>query len=136
VQVQKAKEGCAVLAMAHAGLTEGVRGLLATAFKSVVMVADESALGSCVEKLHPGLVVLDIGLTPGGGLGLIARLRAGHPALRLIVLGGDDEPGLRRAALAAGAERFLLKRALGSELMPAVDELLAQDGPGNHGPKN
>jgi DNA-binding NarL/FixJ family response regulator len=128
VQVPRHKESCAVLAIAHGGLVEGVRGLLATAFESVVMVADENALGSCVDNLHPGLVVLDMGLTPGGGIGLISRLRAGHPGLRLIVLGGDDEPALRRAALAAGAGRFLLKRALGSELMPAVDELLAWDG--------
>lgn len=114
-----------MLAVPHGGLSEGIRGLLATTFPEVVMVADERALASCVERLRPSLVVLDMAMAPGKGLAIVARLRAARPGLRLIALGGDDDPGLHRAVLAAGAERFLLKRSLGTELMPAVDELLA-----------
>ena len=120
--------GCAVVAVAHGGLSEGIRGLLSTAFSSVVMVADESALNACVDSLHPEVVVLDLGLVPGEGLGAVARLRAAHPEVGLVVLGGDADPGFERAALAAGATRFLLKRALGTELMSAVDELVADPG--------
>lgn len=125
MEEQRVKAGCALLAIAHGGLSDGIHCLLATTFESVVMVADERTLCTCIENLHPGLVVLDIALIPGAGLGLIARLRANHPDLRLIVLGGDDDPAFRRTALAAGAERFLLKRSLGTELLPTVDELLA-----------
>jgi two-component system invasion response regulator UvrY len=109
-------------------LSEGIRGLLATAFASVVMVADEGTLFSCVTSLRPDLVVLDLAIAPGGGCALLARLRARHPALRLIALSDSDEPVLRRAAAAAGAERYLLKRSLGTDLMPAVDELLNEPG--------
>jgi DNA-binding NarL/FixJ family response regulator len=128
VQVNGRKDACAVVAVAHGGLSEGIRGLLTTAFASVVMVADEVALLSCVEKLHPRIVVLDLGLVQGGGLGSVTRLRRSHPGVGVIVLGGDADPGIERAALAAGATRFLLKRSLGSELMPAVDEILASRG--------
>ena len=117
--------GCAVLAVAHGGLSEGIRGLLSTAFSSVVMVADEGALSECVQSLHPAIVVLDLGLVPGGGLGAVARLRAAHPEVVLFVLGGDADPGVARAVMAAGATRFLLKRSLGTELMQAVDEIVA-----------
>ena len=117
--------GCAVLAVPHGGLSEGIRDLLATAFSAVVMVADVPALTSCVEKLRPSLIVLDLAMVPGSGLAIVARLRADRPALPLIALGGDDDPALRRAVLAAGAAKFLLQRSLGTELMPAVDELLA-----------
>lgn len=117
--------GCAVLAVAHGGLSEGIRGLLSTAFSSVVMVADEEALSECVQSLHPAIVVLDLGLVPGGGLGAVVRLRAAHPEVALFVLGGEADPGVARAVMAAGATRFLLKRSLGTELMPAVDELVA-----------
>jgi DNA-binding NarL/FixJ family response regulator len=117
-----------VVAVAHGGLSEGIRGLLSTAFASVVMVADEAALVSCVESLHPLIVVLDLGLVHGGGLGEVARLRASHPEVGLIVLGGDADPGIERAVMTAGATRFLLKRSLGSELMSTVDEVVASQG--------
>lgn len=117
--------GCAVVAVAHGGLSEGIRGLLSTAFSSVVMVADEEALAECVKSLHPAVVVLDLGLVPGGALGAVTRLRAAHPEVVLFVLGGDADPGVARTVMAAGATRFLLKRSLGTELMQAVDELTA-----------
>lgn len=120
--------GCAVLAVAHGGLSEGIRGLLSTAFSSVVMVADEEALSECVQSLHPAIVVLDLGLVPGGGLGAVARLRAAHPEVVLFVLGGDADPGVARAVMAAGATRFLLKRSLGTELMQAVDDQRSKPG--------
>lgn len=115
-----------MLAVPHGGLSEGIRGLLGTAFPSVVMVADEHALASCVESLQPALVVFDLAIAPSGGLALLARLRTAHPGLCWIALGDNDDPALCRAALAAGAKRFLLKRSLGSELMSAVDELFPE----------
>ena len=114
-----------MVAVVHGGLSEGIRGLLSTSFSSVVMVADESALNACVESLHPEVVVLDLGLIPGECLGVVARLRAAHPEVGLVVLGGDADPGIERAVMAAGATRFLLKRFLGTELMSAVEELVA-----------
>lgn len=122
----RTESDCAVLAAPPGGLTEGIRGLLATAFRTVVMVADEIALNSCVVSLHPAMVVLDLAMAPGSGLAILTSLRNQRPGLQLIALAGDDDPGLRRAVLAAGAERFLLKRSLGTELLPAVDELLAE----------
>lgn len=117
-----------MVAVAHGGLSEGIRGLLTTAFRSVVMVADETALASCVESLRPAVVVLDLGLVHGAGLREVARLRATDPQVGLIVLGGDADPGVERAVLAAGATRFLLKRSIGTELMSTVDEVVASQG--------
>ena len=112
------------MAVAHSGLSEGIRGLLSTAFSSVVIVADENALAACARSLHPALVVVDLGLVPGDGLGVVARSRAALPEVVLFVLGGDADPGIERAVMAAGATRFLLKRSLGTELMLAVDEVV------------
>ena len=117
---------CAVLAIAHGGLSEGIRNLLGSAFNSVVTVADEGALIACVESLHPEVVVFDLALAPGTRTGIFTRLRALRPGLRLIALGADDDPGRARAAKIDGADRYLLKRTLGTELPQAVDELLAE----------
>ena len=43
---------CVLLADRHHGLSEGVRGLLATAFGSVVMVADEASLIEGASRLR------------------------------------------------------------------------------------
>jgi DNA-binding NarL/FixJ family response regulator len=44
---------CVLLADRHHGLTEGVRGLLETAFGTVVMVADEASLLDGAARLRP-----------------------------------------------------------------------------------
>ena len=54
--------GCVVLADRHHGLTEGIRGLLGTRFRTVVMVADESSLQETAARLRPMVVVADLSL--------------------------------------------------------------------------
>jgi len=60
---------CVLLADRHHGLTEGVRGLLATAFGSVVMVADEGSLIEGAGRLQPEVAVVDLSLARDAGLG-------------------------------------------------------------------
>jgi DNA-binding NarL/FixJ family response regulator len=115
---------CVLLAIRHGDLTEGIRNLLATVFDSVVMVADEGSLYECAESLRPDLAVVDLAVGEGGGTCLIERLRARYPATKVLVVGADD-PAVARAALNAGADGYLRLSALGSELLPAVERLLA-----------
>ena len=58
---------CVLLADRHHGLTEGVRGLLETAFATVVMVADEASLIDAASRLTPEIAVVDLSL--GGSAG-------------------------------------------------------------------
>ena len=44
---------CVLLADRHHGLTEGVRGLLETAFGSVIMVADAASLIDGADRIQP-----------------------------------------------------------------------------------
>jgi len=67
---------CVLLADRHHGLTEGVRGLLATMFDAVAMVADETSLFESTERLKPTVAVVDVLFVPGGNLQWVARLRA------------------------------------------------------------
>jgi len=114
-----------LLADRHHGLTEGVRGLLETAFDAVVMVADEASLFESASRLHPMLAVVDVSLAPGDGLHWLKRLQSACPGMKLILLSVHDEPSVCRAAMAEGADGFVLKRAIGTQLLDAVDEVLA-----------
>jgi len=118
---------------------EGIRGLLATTFEAVVMVADEASLLESASRLPAALVVVDFSLTPGDGIGMIRRLRTHFPKMKMIVISVLDEPSVSNLALQAGTNGFVLKRAIATDLLPAVDAVLAEQcyvSPGvlqNHG---
>jgi len=114
---------CVLVADRHHGLTEGVRGLLETAFDTVVMVADEASMLAGAERLRPDMAVVDLSLARDSGLGWLRAVRACCPDLKVIVLSVHDERSVRQAAMDAGADGFVLKRAIATELLTAVDAL-------------
>lgn len=116
---------CVLLADRHHGLTEGIRGLLETAFGTVVMVADEASLIEGGARLQPEVAIVDLSLAQGRGLGWLGALRQRCPDVKVIVLSVHDEESVRRAALEAGADEFVLKRAISTDLLPAVERAFA-----------
>lgn len=95
---------CVLLADRHHALSEGVRGLLTTAFRSVVMVADEASLFDSAARLQPAVVVVDLSLPHNENFRWVGRLRACHPAMKLILLSVYDESSVCRSAFAAGVD--------------------------------
>ncbi len=75
--------------------------------------------------LGPDAVVVDLHMPLLDGVATLARLRRDHPHLCLIVLTGDSDPALHRAAMEAGADGVLEKHEMAQAL---VDRLV--DGPG------
>jgi len=133
---------CVLLADRHHGLSEGLRGLLETTFDTVVMVADVESLLATAARLGPQAVVVDLSIARQSDLRWLRSLRQSRPDLTLIVLSVHDEASVRQAAMEAGADGFVLKRAVATELLPAMDaalerkrELLAGAGrrPGGQG---
>jgi DNA-binding NarL/FixJ family response regulator len=114
---------CVLLADRHHGLTEGVRGLLETAFGSVVMVADEASLVDAASRLLPDVAVVDLSLARERGLGWLRTVRERCPDLKIIVLSVHDEESVRKAAAEAGADAFVLKRAIATDLLAAVESV-------------
>lgn len=112
---------CVLLADRHHGLTEGMRGMLETAFGTVVMVADEASLLEGAGRLRPDVAVVDLSLARGSGLGWLRELRQRCPDLKVIVVSVHDEQAVRRAAMEAGADAFVLKRAIATDLLTAVE---------------
>jgi DNA-binding NarL/FixJ family response regulator len=113
--------GCVLLADRHHGLTEGVRGLLETAFGTVFMVADELSLSEGASRLRPEVAVVDLSLVKDRNLGWLQALRERSPGIKVIVLSIHDEQSVRKAVMEAGADAFVLKRDIATELLSAVD---------------
>jgi DNA-binding NarL/FixJ family response regulator len=116
---------CVLLAHPHHGLSEGVRGLLSTAFESVVMVADEVSLFESAGRLHSDLAVVDLALSRGNGLDLVRRLRARFPEMKLIIVSAHDQPSVGRSVMEAGANGFVVRRAIATDLLAATDAVRA-----------
>jgi DNA-binding NarL/FixJ family response regulator len=120
-------QSCVLLADRHHALSEGLRTLLETAFGTVIMVADTASLLEGATRVQPDVAIVDLSLARDGGLDWLRAVRQRCPGLRVIVLSVHDEESVRRAALAAGADAFVLKRSIASDLLPEIDRL--REGP-------
>jgi DNA-binding NarL/FixJ family response regulator len=118
---------CVLLADSHQALAEGMRGLLETAFATVVMVADETSLIDGAIRLRPDVVVVDLSLAQRGSLNWLRALKESCPELKVIVLSVHDEQSVRKAAMKAGADAFVLKRAVATDLLAAVALVRGED---------
>ena len=116
---------CVLLADPHHGLSEGVRNLLATMFKTVVMVADEVSLFESAGRLQSDLAIVDLALSRGNALDFVRRLRERFPGMKLIVVSVHDQPSVSRSVVDAGADGFVGKRAIATDLLAAADAVLS-----------
>jgi DNA-binding NarL/FixJ family response regulator len=119
------KNSCVLLGDRHQGLRDGIRGLLETEFETVFMVANKESLLEGAGRLNPAIVVIDLSLCDGDMHNLLACVAERTPEAKLLLISVHDEPTVVDAALLAGADGVVLKRSLGTDLMPAVDALLA-----------
>lgn len=119
---------CVLLADRHHALTEGVRGMLESKFETIVMVADETTLLEAALRLQPDLAIVDLSLSRQSNLEWLRALRRQCPALKLVVVSVHDEKIVRRSAMEAGADRFVLKREIATALLPTIEHVLAQPG--------
>ena len=114
-----------LLAGPHHGMSEAIRDLLGTAFKVVVMVADEDSLFESADRLRCGLIVVDLSLTKGSALDFLRRMRSRYPAMAIIAISVHDQLSVSRSVLAAGASGFVLRRTAASDLLDAAKAVLS-----------
>jgi DNA-binding NarL/FixJ family response regulator len=76
-------------------------------------------------ELRPDVVVLDLSMPVRGGLPALEELRAECPATRTVVLTMHDDEAYVRLARLAGADGFVLKKALATELIRALRAVAA-----------
>ncbi len=69
---------------------------------------------------RPTVIVLDPGAFRLDGLGIIPRLRTVLPDVRIVVLALLDSATYREAALAVGADCFVSKSDMVTDLLPAI----------------
>jgi DNA-binding NarL/FixJ family response regulator len=111
----------------HVLVRAGLRTLLETSSR-YRLAGEATDVAEClrlVEALHPPLLLLDIQLPDMSGIDAVERLRAVSPALRIVFLSSQDSRESVTRALQTGADGFLSKDFVLSELELALDAVCA-----------
>ena len=115
-----------VLADDHPIYREGVARILREAGIDVVAEAqDGAAAAEMTRHLSPDLVLLDISMPKGGGLGALAQIMQLDAPPRVAMLTASEDEAQVMQALKAGAAGYILKGVGASELVDLVRDLAA-----------
>ena len=113
-----------LLADDHQMLADALKSVIEPRCEVVGIVNDGRALLEAAAKLHPDIVVLDIGMPQLNGLDAGRLLKHSLPNVKLIFMTMLIDPYLVGESFRAGASAFLLKEAAASELTQAIDQVL------------
>lgn len=92
-------------------------------FEVVGEAADAEGGVAVAAAERPDVVIVDLRLPTADGMAVLRRLRRLLPATRVVVYTGWTDPVFRRAALAAGADGYVLKSSSLAELVRAIAEV-------------
>ena len=96
--------------------------------EGLTVVAEAGTVADAIRRaaaVKPDLAILDLKLPDGTGIDLLRALRHDQPDIRCIVLTSFDDEEALAAALAAGANAFVLKTVRGAEIVEVVRQVVA-----------
>jgi two-component system response regulator NreC len=76
-------------------------------------------------RLRPDVVLADISMPPPDGIEVARILRSQLPGAKTLIVTMHEDSHMVRRALNAGAAGYLIKRAMGDELLAAVRTVAA-----------
>lgn len=109
----------------HALVRSRVTAILSQACDIVGVAEDGPTALRDIGVLHPDVVVIDVSLPDMNGLEVVARLRRAGNTVWVVFLSAYEDDDIRRAALAAGGDRYIVKSQL-SEILAEVLGLAAE----------
>jgi DNA-binding NarL/FixJ family response regulator len=113
-----------LLADDHALILEGFRTVLGSECELIGELCDGVSLVKAALELQPDIVMLDIGLPGLNGIEAARQIRKALPRTRIVFVTMHASPSYLRAALAAGADGYVLKTSVRDELLVAVRQVL------------
>lgn len=106
----------------HSILIEGLRAMLGF-YEDIEVVGsarDGNEALEMIAELQPEIVLLDITMPGVNGITVTQLIRKQFPEIRVLILTQHEEKQFVLAVLKAGASGYILKRALGTDLINAI----------------
>lgn len=113
----------------HGILRAGLRALLNEEAEYEVVgeaATSDEALRAALE-LNPDFVLMDLSMPGAGGIEVTRQLKEKLPASRVLILTVHEDATLLREAMKAGAAGYVVKRAVESELIDAIETVRRGD---------
>ena len=113
----------------HGVLRAGLRALLNAEpdLEVVGEAANTDEVLRLANALRPDVVLMDISMPSFGGIEATRRLLEVQPDLRVLILTVHEDKALLQEAIRVGAAGYILKRAVGSELVDAIHAVARGD---------
>jgi len=106
----------------HTLVREGIVSMLSR-FEDINVIGEASNGKEAIEKvndLRPEIVLMDISMPGLGGLEATLEIRKVHPEVKILILTQYDDKEYVSRFLKAGVSGYILKKALGMELLTAI----------------
>jgi DNA-binding NarL/FixJ family response regulator len=114
-----------LLADDHKAFLAATARLLEPEFEVIQTVGDGRALLEEAARLEPDVLLLDISMPVLNGIEAAWQLRAAGSKAKIVFLTVHQDPEYVQAALAAGAQGYVVKCQLATDLLLALREALA-----------
>ncbi|MCA9728720.1 MAG: response regulator transcription factor [Candidatus Eisenbacteria bacterium] len=115
----------AVIADDHAAMRDLVRRMLLPRFDVVASATDGADLIDAWQAHRPDLLVVDVDMPRLNGIEAVRRIRGLGGSSIVVILTVSDDRDLAEAALEAGANAYVVKTRIASDLFDAIDAALA-----------
>ena len=109
----------------HPAVLRQTIDLLPQDYEVVEALESGSGLKAAVARHEPDLLVLDITLPGLNGIELASRLRQSGCSTKIVFLTAHCDKDYAREAFAAGGNGYVVKARLASDLVPALEAVLA-----------
>jgi DNA-binding NarL/FixJ family response regulator len=106
-------------------LLEKVASLLKLTFEVVGRVGDGQSLFEAAMSLKPDVLITDISMPVLSGIEAVRNLKESGCTSKVVFLTVHADPVFVRTCLAMGALGYVLKRRMATDLLPAIETVLA-----------
>lgn len=113
-----------LLADDHSITLAGMRSVIQQEHELIGQLSDGRALVTEALRLHPDLIILDIGMPLLNGIEAARQIRQAWPRAKLLFVSMHSNAMYVREAMSTGAMGYVLKTSAAEELLPAIRSIL------------
>jgi DNA-binding NarL/FixJ family response regulator len=115
-----------ILVEDHSMVTEGLKAFIAAEPDLSCIAACDSGerLMQVLQTQQPDVILMDINLPDITGIDLCKKVKAKYPAIQIIALSINNQPGIIRKMIAGGASGYVLKDAGKNEIFESVKAVM------------